>query len=142
MLPSQPIAVWVAALRSGEYEQARDYLAVPYGVEGEQRAFCCMGVATDLIVPVTTLEWGSGDLYQDACYPPPKAHIIFGLGTLKVDGTSPVTEVLAALNDEDRKPFPEIADWIVKFTKVRADGSWFISKTSRCKHWSRTVPCG
>ena len=139
MLPSQPIAVWVAALRSGEYRQTQGGLI---SFEGERLAFCCMGVATDLLVPVTALEWGVGDLRRDACYPPPKVHMIFGLGEQKVDGTSPVTEVLAALNDGDRKSFSEIADWIVKHTKVKADGSWFISKVSRCKHWSTTVPCG
>lgn len=39
---------WVAALRSGEYEQGRDCLR-------ENNTFCCLGVACDIYDP---LLWG------------------------------------------------------------------------------------
>lgn len=39
-------ALWLAALRSGEYEQGNGQLG--YEVDNNQRQFCCLGVLCDL----------------------------------------------------------------------------------------------
>lgn len=56
---------WVAALRSGEYEQTVGYLQTEHG-------HCCLGVLCDLHMRETGLgEWrppGSGDSPHTRCY--------------------------------------------------------------------------
>jgi len=91
---------WVKALRSGVYQQTT-------GTLSDSRGYCCLGV----LCVVADIEPGRhGDLdcadlrgFRDEC----------GLG----ENTSFVTpasihERLVSMNDADRKPFPEIADWI------------------------------
>ena len=50
---------WLAALRSGEYEQTSGRLA--RGGDGLQppTSFCCLGVLTDLYLKEEGLAWGS-----------------------------------------------------------------------------------
>ena len=56
---------WVAALRSGEYEQGRGYLHTEDG-------HCCLGVLCDLHQRETGdgewRPWGSGDAGHSQCY--------------------------------------------------------------------------
>lgn len=56
---------WVAALRSGEYEQERGYLQTEHG-------HCCLGVLCDLHAKETGqgdwLPWGSGERGHTRCY--------------------------------------------------------------------------
>lgn len=52
-------ARWVAALRSGEYEQGRGVL------RSADNCFCCLGVLTDLAVKAGVGAWGQcGELYE------------------------------------------------------------------------------
>lgn len=45
-------AQWVAALRSGEYDQGHGALKVEwYGVKDQKPSYCCLGVLCDLIDP-------------------------------------------------------------------------------------------
>ena len=61
---------WVSALRSGEYQQGRNYLRTDNG-------FCCLGVLCDLYIKENQLEWdltnnGHNDyMFQDmvGCLP-------------------------------------------------------------------------
>lgn len=46
-------AKWVAALRSGDYEQGRGYL--------HRGGFCCLGVACDLFIKETGRACWDGD---------------------------------------------------------------------------------
>lgn len=48
---------WIAALRSGEYEQDTSYLRTNHG-------FCCLGVLTDLYLKEINKEW-----IQDKMFP-------------------------------------------------------------------------
>lgn len=44
------IALWVEALRSGEYVQGREYLKTPPRLQGGENKprYCCLGVATEV----------------------------------------------------------------------------------------------
>lgn len=53
-------AMWVAALRSGEYEQATDALSVAGG-GATPPAFCCLGVLCDLHGRETGNLWTEDD---------------------------------------------------------------------------------
>lgn len=84
---------WIAALRSGEYEQTR-------GALNDENGFCCLGVACDLFIPKNKLEYQEtspfifGDLPQDQPAAPQWLKIIddhFQQQTL---------ECLSILNDE------------------------------------------
>lgn len=50
-------AKWVAALRSGEYEQGRREL------KDEAKRFCCLGVLCDLHSQTSGDQWTDGGLY-------------------------------------------------------------------------------
>lgn len=81
---------WIAALRSGKFEQARGRLK--HGNQNGTR-YCCLGVAEE----VCGLPRG------DMC----------SLETDRIIGLE-LTEchILMRMNDDDRRPFPEIADHI------------------------------
>lgn len=49
-------AQWVAALRSGEYQQGRNFLRTDEG-------FCCLGVLCDLAVKAGVADWGEPDVF-------------------------------------------------------------------------------
>ncbi len=55
--------LWVEALRSGEYMQAREALKT----EGEETAYCCLGVITDLYCKAMGETWESALTYVDDC---------------------------------------------------------------------------
>lgn len=96
-------ALWVKALRSGEFKQARKCLR-----SGENN-FCCMGVALNLIDPYGwrhprgngSVDWRSCDTNE--------------IGTslreaLQIEGTT--ARRLADMNDLNGASFKQIADWI------------------------------
>lgn len=99
---------WLAALRSGTYEQADSALRK---FEGGKSWFCCLGVACDLLDP---------DAWDHE--PPPGLDIEgweLGWNDLpanNVDDLGFVNDVtgrkLAGLNDSSGMDFSEIADWI------------------------------
>lgn len=111
-------AKWVAALRSGEYKQTREFLRTSTG-------FCCLGVLCDLVDPsgwrapviarVGPLAGTSADVYPYAVegsatgttgFMPQNIAQRVGLPFDRV-------HVLARLNDVERYSFDQIADFII-----------------------------
>lgn len=96
-------ARWVAALRSGKYKQG-------YGaLRPTEDTYCCLGVLCDIYAPDGWVM-GAGEpyafgRYEDTSYLPP---------TLSLDpGRSRRRQgQLTLMNDEKRRSFTEIADWI------------------------------
>lgn len=103
---------WVDALRSGKYQQGRDYLSF-------QGCYCCLGVLCDLAVKEGVCEWESRGI--DACL-----HIDGGGVSLPqavrewagVPSANPraiyddIDLPVSELNDEIGLTFPQLADLI------------------------------
>ncbi len=94
---------WLAALRSGKYQQTEGILH-----SAETGGFCCLGVACDIS---GIGKWNEdsnfvGELFIAYSLPPDEIRTLFGLWA---DGL--VSEAVDK-NDEQRKSFPEIADWL------------------------------
>ena len=113
---------WVAALRSGDYQQARERLA--HQNEDGVRSYCCLGVALDLgFIPG---EWVQDESYDSASYgflPIEEVGVSLAcrgmlnkkeLGRLGLSQTR--QDVLIIMNDGG-KPFTEIADKIESWIK-------------------------
>lgn len=105
---------WVAALRSGEYEQGRNYLCNDHSGD---YTFCCLGVLCDLINPN---GWRSPttDADEDGNYETENVRYFdhmadFPAAELLIDAglTIPIATNLASKNDNGT-PFAEIADYI------------------------------
>jgi hypothetical protein len=110
---------WVAALRSGEYEQGRGQLR-------EGKSFCCLGVLCDIYQK----EQGKGhwqDLQENGLYEFADDeigldwsevlpdHVMEWAGMCTTAGTFAMGEefnTLVELNDDDGSSFPQIADTI------------------------------
>lgn len=106
---------WIAALRSGEYMQGRNYLCLD---TSEGRQYCCLGVLCIVakLEPVLTTKIAMGE--------PLTATVVAFDGATKTlpdkfrveqDLSSSTMLTLASFNDafgDRRKSFPEIADWI------------------------------
>jgi hypothetical protein len=95
-------ARWIAALLSGEYEQAVGALRTADG-------YCCLGVLCDLHAKETQSRW-RGSCYKDQEATLPRAVVKWaGLPSanpeVKIDGEN---KELAVLNDEEMD-FAEIA---------------------------------
>ena len=94
-------ADWLAALRSGDYEQGRGQLC---DAEGRM---CCLGVLYDVAHDGDWEERGNLWFTDDGNY--------WRWGTA-VAGGDKTTRLLADMNDgvcgEQRQTFAEIADWI------------------------------
>ena len=118
-------AQWVAALRSGEYDQGHGALKLKWrGVKGQRSFYCCLGVLCDLIDPDGWDDnlWthADADPVHNEGYSSSYALLPFSL-VEKVgftqDGQLPeVTDrsgfrmTLAALNDSGDFTFSQIAD--------------------------------
>ena len=104
---------WVKALRSGEYEQAAGEL-----VDGNNEigaSYCCLGVLLAECRPesigVSKSVWLNGTFYiPDDDHQPSADYIADDLAIL-FDLDMWAQKKLANMND-DRKPFPVIADYI------------------------------
>jgi hypothetical protein len=102
-------AKWVAALRSGEYQQAREILHV------DRQRFCCLGVLCTLVPHVEFT--GDDALYRDD---EGDVHDADGELPLPVRDMSGISkdEMIHLIQMNDGKDdvrqhsFPEIADWI------------------------------
>lgn len=110
-------AKWVAALRSGDYEQAQHQLQTKSPIEGDK--FCCLGVLCEIAKADGVIK----------NYAPDKGHtsnkVADWAGLSRYDSRRIPTAVqhfLAELNDGtwdhqtfdyiNQKSFAEIADWI------------------------------
>lgn len=92
---------WVAALRSGEYEQGRAFL------RSQENAYCCLGVACDIALQGEEWEFQDGRWVTKEGY---AGHLPVKLwDRLGVSWDREST--LIHMNDSG-KSFPEIADWI------------------------------
>ena len=97
---------WVAALRSGEYTQAKGKLKI-------EESFCCLGVLCDLHSKEKTIEWNK-ELYLEATGMLPEA--VKEWANIDSSNGNPViinkkSQTLAWHNDEN-STFLEIADAI------------------------------
>jgi hypothetical protein len=99
-LPPDFKAKWIAALRSGEYEQVRRHLCL----DGK---YCCLGVAArvcgieqDILIANEVLEYH----FTKGCEIPSLL-----LGDVLQNN---IVHALVSMNDTQRLSFTEIADWI------------------------------
>lgn len=87
-------AKWVAALRSGEYQQATGALKVLDG-------YCCLGVFCVVAgLPISANGVGVEDGTYNGTYKP----------LVDAIGKGALTRLWG--KNDDRVPFPKIADWI------------------------------
>jgi hypothetical protein len=97
---------WLAALRSGEYQQGKSALRRD---EDGQRRYCCLGVLCDLIDPN---EWQPAKEGVPVAY---KHAIATGMPTYdvmeRVELSMMAAQKLAMMND-DGQSFVAIAKWI------------------------------
>lgn len=91
-LTKEQKATWVAALRSGDYEQCRGEL------KNREGAYCCLGVAHEVLVG--PIEYGS--IAYAALEP------LVGRSLTREDPAG----ALVYLNDSQGKSFAEIADYV------------------------------
>lgn len=94
-------AKWVAALRSGDYQQGHDQLRTP------ENTFCCFGVLCDLHSKETGTEWQEGYMYMlnVGILPQPVANWADMKYFFQEDK-------LMEMNDENLDTFEVIADYI------------------------------
>lgn len=96
---------WVAALRSGKYQQGQGLLRT------KDNRFCCLGVLCDVVKPRLNADWEQSGSYITFMGG------IVGLPTEVVDFVNlswPQTDILIRMNDANGKVFAEIADYIEK----------------------------
>ena len=80
-------AQWCAALRSGDYQQAKEELRS----EGNDPSYCCLGVLTDLYIKA-----GHSEQVNDPMYDP-----VYDDGPLRISVWEHPDNILS----------PEVADW-------------------------------
>jgi hypothetical protein len=99
---------WVAALRSGEYQQGLHNLK-------SNNQYCCLGVLCDLYIKENNLDWVFTSFY-DFSIPPLVVQEWAGLDTgnprVLTKSHRHSDQNLVALNDTLRYSFPQIADII------------------------------
>jgi hypothetical protein len=110
------IRLWVDALRSGEYEQGKNYLLSP---DGKQR-YCCLGVACE-ISGVGSWELGPRDvelMKEDETWRPyPNFYTIASDDEERYYGTHYANEVLIA----------SVSEWLglgeeIPYVEISTDG--------------------
>lgn len=109
---------WVAALRSGEYEQGAGVL------RSNANKFCCLGVLADI---EPDYAWGSGGSQNCHYLISPHDNLTYEAEFEDLDLdyfglTSAAQSLLIQLNDEHKKSFDEIADIIEKGESVFESG--------------------
>jgi hypothetical protein len=100
-VPQKAMKKWIAALRGGEYNQAKRQLQ-------SREGFCCLGVACEVFLPEEKknradngMLWGTTPNFQ----PVPKWLIKINADVENIAGVS-----LMVLNDRSLANFKEIAD--------------------------------
>jgi hypothetical protein len=105
---------WVNALRSGDFKQVNNVLTQLEN--GNVVGHCCLGVLAEVYVQhdgdVTVTEDEESRYYKFGDMTPPLSGIL-GAAAYNVFDFSPgVESTLIGMNDDERKSFAEIADWI------------------------------
>lgn len=101
------IQAWIDTLRSGRYRQARGRLKRTEYPDG---AFCCLGVLCDIY---DNGKWSGGVYAGQQNSPPVDIRDNAGLTAADVDD-------LINLNDNQKLPFTEIADYVEQRILPRA----------------------
>lgn len=99
---------WVAALRSGKYQQATGWLRSDAG-------FCCLGVACDIFLRERGLFWDEAEGFHSEDDQILPGNVMKWLGLAHDQGRyGPPTEnsMLTVDNDEKDKSFSQIAEII------------------------------
>jgi hypothetical protein len=103
--------LWLAALESGKYQQARGKLK---RISREKTpSFCCLGVVCDLNVKAGGPEWDGRDYLNTSAHLPTSLHSF-----LAITDTEAIT--LINLNDIRKMSFKEIAAHIRKEVMPKA----------------------
>jgi len=108
---TEPIDLWIEALRSGEYHQTRLALR-------DAEGFCCLGVACEVAIKAgLPLKQAGDDGYSVAdgdiihrAFLPQAVRAWLGLSTR--NGQVSAFHSLSVLNDRERRDFGYIADFI------------------------------
>ena len=98
------VKLWVAALRSGEYEQAQGQL---WSGDG----FCCLGVLCDLAARDGGPQW-EGDRFASSSAHPEIAMWSWVVGRGQGRDAGALSERLMEANDRQLKTFRQIASII------------------------------
>lgn len=121
--PAQVYELWVQALRSGEFEQGQQNLK--YGGK-----FCCLGVLIELARRDGGREWevenGYHGINGDFCHLPDS--IIRFIGMEDAEESN-----LVSKNDNERRDFQYIANYIESVIAPRALARLAEAETERCR---------
>ena len=94
--------VWVAELRSGKHAQVRSHLHI------RGKGFCCLGVLANCVDPVwTSYRNGDTNVMQNSFAIAETYDCIHDFL-----GSPELAAILYSMNDNDKKSFNEIADYI------------------------------
>lgn len=104
---------WLEALRSGDYQQGREYLC-RITPSGHQERFCCLGVLADIGLDADWLPRDKGT----PAYEIRKGHagILMNADRKEVGLSSQDHHLLIGMNDRGAT-FADIADWIEENVK-------------------------
>ena len=95
-------ARWIAALRSGKYQQGHGYLRI-------KDRFCCLGVLCDVVEPSKWKQVYGVDYFRHDFYSAGFPSVVF-LNRIELAQGS--TKELVQMNDHQDKTFAEIANHI------------------------------
>jgi hypothetical protein len=108
MADKEVISKWLVALRSGDYKQGQFLL------RDIDDNFCCLGVACDVIgyEPIISEDDKFYEYNGDGAVITDKTQDILGLH-------GAIVGTLMALNDDEKDPFPKIADHLEMYYKQK-----------------------
>lgn len=102
-------AMWVAALRSGEYKQSTCSLQ-------DENGFCCLGVMSDIVKDEICAEWNNFEyVWKDEKtneWTNEMSELPSVVQELIRFPSSKYEQILINMNDSEDKTFSEIADYI------------------------------
>lgn len=107
--PEQVYDHWIAALRSGEFQQAQ-YTLRYVDRDTDKSKFCCLGVACELAQRDGGPPWDQQRYMGGIGIMPPAMRMYIGMSVEQ-------ESKLVALNDTRKLPFSQIADHIEKRIK-------------------------
>jgi hypothetical protein len=97
-------SIWVDALRSGAYEQAKGRLC---RISGRKTSYCCLGVLQDIAV-----QQGIARSMEDESPYYISRAVSEWSGVRPVNAHGSPQDALAGMNDSLGSTFAQIADWI------------------------------